>query len=75
MEFEAVLAREIKLMRLKSGMSQAQLAAKVGLDVNYISKIERNKRTPRIGTLLKICHALNSTLAGLIMKSEEQIEI
>jgi len=40
--------------RLKMGMTQAQLAEKVGTTKSYISKIENNIKEARISTLQKI---------------------
>ena len=40
--------------RLKSGMTQQELADKVGTTKSYISKIENNVKEARISTLEKI---------------------
>jgi DNA-binding XRE family transcriptional regulator len=44
----------LKEARLKSGMTQQQLADKVGTTKSYISKIENNVKEARISTLHKI---------------------
>ena len=75
MEFEAILAKEIKKLRQDTGLTQAELGAKTGLDANYISKLERNEKTPRFTTMLKICHATNTTLSALVIRVEEQIKL
>lgn len=41
-------------MRLEMGMTQEQLAEKVGTTKSYISKIENNLKEARISTLQKI---------------------
>lgn len=40
--------------RLKAGLTQAQLAEKVGTTKSYISKLENDKKEVRISTLQKI---------------------
>ena len=42
--------------RLKKGMTQAELAEKVGTTKSYISKIENNVKEVRLSTLQKIVH-------------------
>ena len=42
--------------RLKKGMTQAELAEKVGTTKSYISKIENNIKEVRLSTLQKIVH-------------------
>jgi len=44
----------IKEARIKSGLTQQQLADKVGTTKSYISKIENNIKEVRISTLKKI---------------------
>ena len=42
--------------RLEKGLTQAQLAEKVGTTKSYISKIENNRKEVRLSTLQKIVH-------------------
>lgn len=42
--------------RLKKGMTQSELAEKVGSTKSYISKIENNIKEVRLSTLQKIVH-------------------
>ena len=42
--------------RLEKGMTQAELAEKVGTTKSYISKIENNQKEVRLSTLQKIVH-------------------
>ncbi len=44
----------IQIKRLELGMTQAELAEKVGTTKSYISKIENNIKEARISTLQKI---------------------
>ena len=47
----------IQEARLKKGMTQADLAEKVGTTKSYISKIENNIKEVRLSTLHKIVHS------------------
>lgn len=42
--------------RIEKGITQAELAAKVGTTKSYISKIENNIKEVRLSTLQKIVH-------------------
>ena len=48
------LSQNIKHMRTLKGLTQEQLAEKVGTTKSYISKIENNLKEVRISTLQKI---------------------
>ena len=47
-------------MRKEHNMTQEQLAEKVGVDPNSISRIERGRLIPALSTLIDICNALDT---------------
>lgn len=47
----------LQLARLKSGMSQRELAERAGVPVTMISAYERDQRQPSLTTLLRLIHA------------------
>jgi transcriptional regulator with XRE-family HTH domain len=47
----------LQLARLKSGMSQRELAERAGVPVTMISAYERDLRQPTLTTLLRLIHA------------------
>ena len=49
----------IKQLREKKGLSQERLATLSGLDISFISMIERGKRTPSLQSIEKIAFALD----------------
>ena len=53
----SVSAGLLQLARLKSGLSQAKLAEKVGVAPTMISAYERDLRQPTLPTLLRLLHA------------------
>lgn len=52
------IARKIKEIRERKGLTQAEVAKKAGLDSNSYAKIERGDNRPYGITLVKICKAL-----------------
>lgn len=54
---------EVKTMRVRLGLTQAQLAELAGVTQAYISKIEAAAADPRISTLEKISKALEQATA------------
>jgi len=65
-----MLGEEIRKARSKTGLSQESLAEKSGLHRTYISLLERNKKSPTLDTLFRICKALGISAAELIKRVE-----
>jgi transcriptional regulator with XRE-family HTH domain len=57
-ERQRLLGARIKELRKQAGLSQDQLAEKVGIDGKYLSRIEVGKRYPSLETLEGIADAL-----------------
>lgn len=53
------IGKRLKRLRLEKGLTQKELAAKVGLDYTYIGKIERGEQLPSLKILLKISEVLS----------------
>jgi transcriptional regulator with XRE-family HTH domain len=49
---------KLKEERMRLGMSQKELADKVGLTPSFLSQFENNQVSPSLGTFLQICRAL-----------------
>jgi len=59
MKLELEVATRIRELRIAKGMTQEQLAEKMGFDVSYLGRIERGKSANiQISTLEKIIKAL-----------------
>jgi transcriptional regulator with XRE-family HTH domain len=54
-----VVARNLRLFRQASGLSQEQLADLAGLDRNYVGKLEREENSPTVDTLELLALALH----------------
>lgn len=55
----------IKAARVKAGMTQAELAKKLGVTPQNISQYEREAKNPKYETLQKIADALNCSVFSL----------
>lgn len=53
-----MLGSELRKAREKAGMSQKRLAFEAGVHRTYISLLERDKKSPTVNVLLRICKAL-----------------
>ncbi len=54
-------------MRQQRGLTQAQVAERVGVATNYLSQIERGTKVPTLETLALIAAALGSTLTEILL--------
>lgn len=70
-ETEIGLSRRIRLEREARGWSQAHLAGASGVSKAAISKIERGEMSPTASTLVRLAGAFGLTLAGLLLKAEQ----
>lgn len=59
------LGQQIKTIRKRKRLSQSDLAFLVGMDRQYLYKIETAKVTPNIGTVAGLAFALNVSLSEL----------
>jgi transcriptional regulator with XRE-family HTH domain len=65
------LGKSIKLCRASRGLSQGELAKKIGKSISYISLIEQGKRDPAISTVEEIAHALGVPVSLLTFLAAE----
>lgn len=56
----------IKKARKKSGLTQLQLAKKVGINREYLSRIENNHSAPSLDLLKRIANVLGISIKDLI---------
>jgi transcriptional regulator with XRE-family HTH domain len=59
--------QNLRELRRSKGMSQRELAKRVGVDFSYISKVENDRLPPPAAdTIVKICEALSVAPDGLL---------
>ena len=60
------VAKAIRSLRQRSGLSQRQLALRMGVPRTYVSKIENEKATPTLSSLARLAAALEVTVPDLL---------
>ncbi len=66
MNYQKLITSNIKELRLKNGLTQEQFAEKIGITVNGVSNIERNRYQPTAKMIDKICTAFGITPQELL---------
>ena len=62
---EHQFGRRVRELRLARGLSQEELAFKVGIHRTYVGGVERGERNPSLKNIASIARALNITLREL----------
>ncbi|MGH3849667.1 MAG: helix-turn-helix domain-containing protein [Pseudonocardiaceae bacterium] len=66
MEPRDIFAINLRERRTAAGLSQEALGKVSGMHFTEISRLERAQRDPRLGTIVKLAHALNTTSSELL---------
>lgn len=69
---EKLMGSRIKKLRKDSGMSQEELAGKLGISRSYFSKIENDQRGLSIDIMQKICRIFNISMDEFFNNEEEK---
>ncbi|WP_145447840.1 helix-turn-helix domain-containing protein [Gimesia panareensis] len=67
-----MLGDVLRHFREEAGMTQEALAFEAGLDRTYISQLERNKKSPTVDVLFRLCDAMGIKASELIARVEEK---
>jgi transcriptional regulator with XRE-family HTH domain len=59
MDVQEILGANVRRLRLAAGMSQEELAARVGVEQFYISGLEAGRRNPTVKTIWSVAQALD----------------
>lgn len=73
-DFQALINKSIKNLRLTLGMSQEKFSEKCGLSTDNYRNLEYNRHSPKSSTVDKICSAFNLTPLELLRYGTEQSE-
>lgn len=68
------IGSRVRELRMRGGMSQKDLADKVGLTTSFISQVENNQVSPSLHSFLQIAGALGSTPTDLLQDTRERQE-
>lgn len=69
-EYKQLFGKRVKELRKARGLSQLELAAKVGIDRSYMGFLERGDRNPTLEVIAKIAEELNTTPDELFKTSK-----
>ena len=66
-----LISKRIKDARKLSGLTQEQLAEKIGISTNAVAKLENNLMTASLQTLVNIANVLNIDMNTLFLQSTD----
>lgn len=66
-----LLGEMVKALRAEAGITQKELAARSGIDVTYIGRIERSQRNPTWVALGRLSRGLGMPRSALIRRVED----
>ena len=66
MKLRRTVARNLRRLRQKHGLSQEELADRAGLNRNYVGMIEREENAPTVDALEQLAKALDINAVELL---------
>jgi transcriptional regulator with XRE-family HTH domain len=63
MKAQALVARNLRRLRVQRGLSQESLAVDASVDRTYVSRLERALENPTVGVLDRLAKALDTRIA------------
>ncbi|BBK45355.1 MerR family transcriptional regulator [Allostella vacuolata] len=69
---EAAIGRAVRAFRQRHDLTVAALAARAGLSVGMLSKIENGRTSPSLGTIQRLADALGVPVTAFLRSYEEQ---
>ena len=72
MDMRALVGQNVKRIRLRTGMTQEQFAAKSGFSQQYLTTLERGRRNPSIVTLYELATALGVSHIELVRPQKKR---
>ncbi|EZP77571.1 repressor protein YorfE [Parageobacillus genomosp. 1] len=61
------MRNKITYYRNKQGMTQAELARKLGISASYLNRIEKGTKTPSLRLAIRIAHVLGVPVEKLFI--------
>ena len=58
--------KAVRMLRIKRGITQQQLADACGIDLSYVGQVERGQRNPTLGVMHGIAKVLQTKLSVLL---------
>lgn len=73
MEKKAMLGPKVRRLRQDHGLTQAQMAERMGISPSYLNLIEHNQRPVTVPVLLRLGHAFDIDLQAFAQNEEAQL--
>jgi transcriptional regulator with XRE-family HTH domain len=67
-----MIGDELRAVRKKAGLSQEELAERAGIHRTYVSLLERNRKSPTLDVLFRVCRALRVRASVVIARVERK---
>lgn len=74
MNYQELINTNIKKLRLRNNLTQEEFAEKIGISIQGLSNIERNRYQPTAVTIDKICQVFKITPAELLLEKSNANE-
>ncbi len=65
MKTQALVARNLRKLRVRRGLSQENLAVDAAIDRTYVSRLERGLENPTVAVLERLAKALDARIVDL----------
>jgi transcriptional regulator with XRE-family HTH domain len=69
---QVILGRALRTLRDRAELTQEQLAERIGIDLTYVSRVERGKRGVRWHTVMRFLRALDASVGDFARVIEQQ---
>jgi transcriptional regulator with XRE-family HTH domain len=66
MDVRQIVGKNMRKFRIAAGLSQDEIAVRMGVEQTYVSGLERGVRNPTLTTLDRAASALNVKLTDLL---------
>ncbi|MBI3801759.1 MAG: helix-turn-helix transcriptional regulator [Deltaproteobacteria bacterium] len=64
-----VFGNNLRICRERAGLTQEELARRIGCRQSYISQVEQPEARPTLGTLQKVAKAIGCAVGDLVRKT------
>jgi transcriptional regulator with XRE-family HTH domain len=68
-----MLGNELRKAREDAELTQEELSFAAHIDRTYVSQLERNKKSPTVDVLFRLCDALGIAASELISRVEKSL--
>ena len=75
MSLGSLVAKNVKILRLKFGLSQHELARKSALTVRYISRLENGSPNVTLDVLERLAKGLDCTVGQLVGERRDDVSV